>query len=318
MAIAAAREKRAEGALLSLISALLLGCGGGSSTAILDPAPAPPPASSPPPPETKQDQSAAGIWKGSIEFGEPGNEIQRDALCLITEESVLACLFPQAPPGQFLIPVVVKGLISVVGETPSGGGTAYAGGTNSLSDAETVSVGSFTVDGGTIAEHDSITLDISIEGIAHHLSATYDAAYEAGEPLSNLSGVYGETGVHGRFQHIEGDCGDDGSCIIRLTLFRTLMPGGLSIDPDGAFFLQYSEILLRDVTLSCVHSGSIEAMSDSLNVYQVTMKLEDAGFSGCMGQAGDYDGVAFIDGGSLVIAVFNEERWIAVFAERPH
>lgn len=319
--------------ILTAFAALILlpGCGGGSSS---EPTPEPPPASSPPPPEP---QSASGMWssgttEGSSALGESSKFTNSsDVITCLIDDPDMVCWFVGALPKVFPPPEdggdpliqeagdllqVWRGQISFVNNVPSGDGDAYANVLHysccTLNDGLHSNANTFTIDGGLLKAGESVTIDMTLgdvehsegTGVGYRFAAPYNAQYENGRTLEELSGVYGETEIFGRFNGVHHDpcCGF--TFDPPLDGMSGFITQGFSVDPDGSFFIQNE---------TCVYSGTIES-GGGVNSHRISMLLESSGEGGCVGLEGNYSGLAYVDeNGSLVMAVFDDtDRWVAM------
>lgn len=143
-------------------------------------------------------------------------------------------------------------------------------------------------DGPITGSLDGQNLTLNLEG--QQLNLSYDPIYETGGvPLSELSGVYDLVTVSAWYQN-------NGASDIQTS--------GLVIDPDGSYFLQYGDCVLR---------GNL--IKSEQNAYIATRQGDGASSGDCQIPGFAYDGLAFMDGTQLTIAMFNSDGWISITAD---
>jgi hypothetical protein len=281
--------RRARPTVLALaLIAALGGCSGDGNPSRTDPPDppgpiengnAPPPPSSEPPLPTSNPATGGGIWWGILSRG---GEVVHSAMCLLVEAGELACvLFDTSDEGEGLLPEesmlgAVHGTLKVSStRQASGSGKIYATPGNVLTDGTSV-VADFTITGGSLSrENRRLEFTLSSLGEESTFSGDFDHIDYVVPVDSAPDGVYTSFEIYGD-------------------------PASLSIDPNGALFLQTAS--------GCSGNGQIVLNTPGYNAYMVDVTVND-----CPGLDGAYEGLAALfevdsANGSdvLAISVFNE------------
>ena len=282
---------RARPTVLALVLiAALAGCSGGGDPERTDPprpaANAPtigngsPASDAPPSLPTSNPATGGGHWWGVLSRD---GEVVHSAMCLLVEAGELACVLARDEAPGFSAWFSDEHMVGAVHGTlkvsstsrASGSGKLYATPGNVLTDGSSV-VADFTITGGSLYDQNRL-LEFTFTGFYDHYYATVGSAF-----------VWPADGVYPSFD-IYGD------------------PASLSIDRDGAMFLQTASGCSGNGRMTNIDPEHLRN-TGGYNAYTVDVTVSD-----CPGLNGEYEGLAtlidfaWVNGtDNLVIAVFNE------------
>ena len=282
---------RARPAKVALVLIAALGGCSGSGEPTDPPQPignAPPTGGSDPPLPTANGDTGGGIWWGVLSRD---GEVVNDAMCLLVEAGELACVLgkPSNEGGVFQpsenMVGAVHGNVHVSDRSQaSGSGKTYATQGNVLTDGVSV-VADFTVVGGTLREQNSL-LDLTFTSLGEEY--TFSGFYDHYYATVGNAFVWPADGVYTSFD-IYGD------------------PASLTIDPDGALFLQSASGCSGNGQMTNIDPGHVRN-TPGFNAYTVDVTVSD-----CEGLNGAHSGLAtlidfaWVNGtDNLVIAVFTD------------
>lgn len=308
--------RRARPTVLALaLIAALGGCSGGGDPSGTDPprqtGSAPPPIASAPPPfwsapppaddepllPTSNPDTGGGHWWGVLSRD---GEVLHSAMCLLVEAGELACVLARDEAPDFsayfsdeYMVGAVHGTLKVSSTSQaSGSGKIYATPGNVLTDGAAV-VADFTITGGSLYDENRL-LEFTFNSLG--VESTFNGFYDHYYATVGRAFVWPADGVYPSFD-IYGD------------------PASLSIDPNGALFLQTASGCSGNGLMTNIDPEHIRN-TPGYNAYTVSVIVSD-----CPVLNGAYEGLAtlidfaWVNGtDNLVIAVFNETTAIVVEA----